>query len=202
MVKGIYHEKEKCIFEGIISLIKKGNNPYSIKVSDIAKEADVGKGTIYDYFKSKEEAISKAILYNISLLLNETFMKIDRENTFKGKFYGLLYVLWEETEKDGIMCKLLPGSQGFQDFYEYLSEYKDYVKDNWAQIMRINDTILKAGKDEGLIELMGEENRFYREMVMSGALGAFMQYLHTPPKGISLEEAMDASFKLLVKALN
>ncbi len=50
-------EKEEAIYSGIIALIKRGVNPYSIKVSDIALEANIGKGTIYDYFSSKEEAI-------------------------------------------------------------------------------------------------------------------------------------------------
>ena len=58
-------EKEIAIFDGVIKLIKSGIDPYLIKVQEIAAAANVGKGTIYDYFRTKEEAISKAILYNL-----------------------------------------------------------------------------------------------------------------------------------------
>jgi hypothetical protein len=50
MSEVLYSEKKIAIFNGIIELMEKGINPYSIKVSDIARAADVGKGTIYDYF--------------------------------------------------------------------------------------------------------------------------------------------------------
>ena len=69
-------QKEIAIFEGIIRLIKEGINPYTIKVSDIAKQADVGKGTLYEYFKTKEEAISKAILFYIGRGLEEAYQAV------------------------------------------------------------------------------------------------------------------------------
>ena len=41
-----YSEKEIAVFKGLINLMREGANPYSIKVSDIAKAASIGKGTV------------------------------------------------------------------------------------------------------------------------------------------------------------
>ena len=79
----LHSEKEIAIFKGIIALMEKGANPYSIKVSDIAKEADVGKGTIYDYFDSKEEAISQAILFNMKGEMESAYSRIKDKDSFK-----------------------------------------------------------------------------------------------------------------------
>lgn len=88
-----YTEKEIAIFNGLIDLIKNGYNPYTIKVSDIAKSADVGKGTIYDYFDSKEEAISKAILYYMEKEVQASYLRIVSKKTFKDKYYELLFII-------------------------------------------------------------------------------------------------------------
>lgn len=39
---------------------------YDAKIVDIAKEAGIGKGTVYEYFRSKEELYKKIIKYSIN----------------------------------------------------------------------------------------------------------------------------------------
>ena len=53
MIYRRFSEKEEAVFEGIMELLRNGNNPYKITVSEIAKSANIGKGTVYDYFSSK-----------------------------------------------------------------------------------------------------------------------------------------------------
>ncbi|MBN2693554.1 TetR/AcrR family transcriptional regulator [bacterium] len=52
--------KKKIIMKHAIKIFaEKGY--FQTKIIDIAKEAGIGKGTIYEYFRSKEEIISEAI---------------------------------------------------------------------------------------------------------------------------------------------
>ena len=60
-----YSKKEIDVFEGFSKLIELNIDISKIKVSDIAKEAKVGKGTVYEYFESKEEVIAKSIIYKL-----------------------------------------------------------------------------------------------------------------------------------------
>ncbi len=196
-------QKEKAILDGIIALIKQGNNPYTIKVSDIASQADVGKGTIYDYFKTKEEAISKAILHHIGLGLQQVLHEVENQDSFQNKYYAILRILAVQGKESKDQCKLFFSPLGdMQDFYEHLTKYKDYIETNRRFLMQIYEAIFQAGEKEGLILALGPQEDYYREMVLLGALAAFAHSLYRPRAHLPAKTAMEASYRLLVKALN
>lgn len=60
-------------------------------IDDIAEKAEFGKGTIYNYFSSKEEMFS-VILEEISISYLETVVKLDNRNQ---SFYDFVYSLSE-----------------------------------------------------------------------------------------------------------
>ena len=59
-----YSEKETAIFAGVMELMRRGEDLYAIKAADIAA-AGIGKGTLYNYFASKEEIILQTLIYNL-----------------------------------------------------------------------------------------------------------------------------------------
>jgi len=85
MENNTYTDKELAIFNGVIDLIKRGANIYSVTVSEIAKASGVGKGTIYEYFRTKEEVISKAILYNMKREVEHAIERVEQKNNFKDR---------------------------------------------------------------------------------------------------------------------
>lgn len=64
-----YSLKEIAVFEGLFQLAASGKSFSRMKVQDIATAAGIGKGTVYEYFDSKEEILSGAILFAIERLL-------------------------------------------------------------------------------------------------------------------------------------
>lgn len=202
----LYSEKKIAIFNGIIALMEKGINPYSIKVSDIAKAADVGKGTIYDYFTTKEEAISQAILYNINYQLDMVYSRIKKKDGFKKKFYEILHRIALYAENNISTIKTLLSFGGIQEFYEYLSDYKGDLCQHVVRINKIFQHLWETGINEGVIG-MGEDLKecpYYRNMAIGSAIIGFSQYLYQRElySDISIEDAMAAAYKLLIKALN
>ena len=47
-------EKELAIYQGVLRLLEQGADIHALKASDIAAAAGLGKGTLYNYFSSKE----------------------------------------------------------------------------------------------------------------------------------------------------
>ena len=120
MSHDIYSEKEIAVFKGIIALMEKGINPYSIKVSDIANAANIGKGTIYDYFTSKEEAISQAILFGIRNEIEIVYSRVKDKEGFKNKFYELLHIIAECIDSNIYIFRVLLSdgeSRNFMNIY-------------------------------------------------------------------------------------
>src|SRR5690554_967248 len=107
MIYRRFSEKEIAVFEGIMELLRNGNNPYKITVSEIAKSANIGKGTVYDYFNSKEEAISMALIYNIQKDMEMVKNLVIEENTFKDRYFKILDLIQENIENKYSTLSLL-----------------------------------------------------------------------------------------------
>lgn len=59
------------------------------KMEDIAKEASIGKGTIYGYFDSKEELFKEMVRYAMNEYKDGMGKVLRTERTLKGKMIGL-----------------------------------------------------------------------------------------------------------------
>ena len=195
-------QKEIAIFEGIIKLIKEGINPYTIKVSDIARQADVGKGTLYEYFKTKEEAISKAILFYIGRGLEEAYQAVKSQKSFQDKYFEILRILARQAQENKEQCKLMSPLGDLQDFYGHLADYQRDFRANQVWIKKIYEDIFQAGDNEDLISREALQDEDYREMALIGALAAFGHGLYRPLDNLEVDAAMAASYRLLVKALS
>ncbi len=197
----VYSEKQIAIFNAVIELMRDGINPYSIKVSDIAQVANIGKGTIYDYFDSKEEAISEAILYSISNEIDVVYSRVEGKNSFKEKFYELLYTIVENTTNNISTFNMLLSVGGIAKFYEYLLDDKYDLSKYVSMVNHTIEHILDAGIDEGIIRT--DESRYYQIMVVNSAIMGFSQHVRQKElyPQISNEEAMKLCYKSIVKIL-
>ena len=100
--------KEQLILEAALKLFKeKGFS--AVKINDIAKEAGVGKGTIYEYYSSKEELLLKACCSVCSKLdekVEAVFQTENIDNPVKIIYFSLTTVLTELLNKGAAENKL------------------------------------------------------------------------------------------------
>lgn len=199
-----YSEKEIAILNGMISLIKEGANPYRVKVSDIAVAAGVGKGTIYDYFKTKEEVMTKAMFYNINNEIELLSKRINGKNGFKEKYYEVLNIIVENLLNKFSTFNMLISAGRLPDFH--IEKLKDnceqYQYNHFTMIEDKMDDLLALGYKEGIIKEV--ESKYYQRMVIKSSLFVFGNYMtmRNIYKNTSMKDAMDYSYKLVIKALN
>jgi len=198
-----YSKKEISIFEGLIDLLGKGRNPYTIRVAEIAQAANIGKGTIYDYFSSKEEAISKAILYYMDRELKTAYCRLKSKDNFKDRFYELLLIVKDSFQGNLSIYNKLISTGRIKEFYVHLVDIEcEMIEllDNANKI--IVDDLIEMGTKEGLIRI--NENPYYMSMAVQGAISAFAYYIGKKDrfKKIEIQEAMDLTYKILLKTLN
>lgn len=107
MTPDIRKERETALYEAALRLIAKGVNPAAMKVQQIADEAGIGKGTVYEYFASKDEILQGMALYcfdteiaRIAVLIEmlQLFLRLGTfqlsdlfYNTVGGMIGGLMY---------------------------------------------------------------------------------------------------------------
>lgn len=109
-------EKKKQILEASIRIFaEKGLN--NTKIADIARAADIGKGTVYEYFSSKDEIFRASYWFFVGKVNEVLFQKLQHLSDPLEKLYAF-FSAWMD---------ILHG--------EYL-EYLEIVLDFWAEGMR------------------------------------------------------------------
>lgn len=197
-----YSQKEIDIFNGLIGLMKEGVNPYLIKVSDIARAANIGKGTIYDYFSSKEDVISKAIIYGIKEEVRLITKKVRTKENFKDRFYEILNIMENNFKKKLSILNILLSSGGIEKFYESLVNKENKISDFMVLINQEIKDLLDLGHKEGLIR--AGERPYYEISAVLGAISSFSNYFNHRYiyRDVSPQEAKDTAYEILIRSLN
>lgn len=102
-----YPEKECMIYKAVGQFIKDGKDISKLKISEIAERAGIGKGTVYEYFQSKEELISKAVYYLMFYSAKEVFLIMLSNGGFKEKFYQILDYMWSNRVDDSTIHSIV-----------------------------------------------------------------------------------------------
>lgn len=79
-----------------------GNKGFeATRMEDIAREADLAKGTLYLYFKSKDAIYKATVQQALAELRELTDQHVQQESTFSGKFAAFIRVriaFWDEQQ--------------------------------------------------------------------------------------------------------
>ncbi|NBG88568.1 TetR/AcrR family transcriptional regulator [Isachenkonia alkalipeptolytica] len=145
--------KQELIYEATLSLIEDNYQLTQIKVGDIAKKANIGKGTIYEYFDSKEEVISEAIAYMIKGWVQELEDILEENEGFEKSFRSILRNIFPMMEKKqqifmGFLM-LSKSSENSVDSLHKLMEKNN--EDIQKKLLHLYEKIVDKSLEEGII---------------------------------------------------
>lgn len=121
---------------------------YDVKIEDIAKNAGVGKGTVYTYFKSKEELLLKAIVNKTEENQKELLSIINSNDSFMVRFHALFRSMYLFFKIKG------PLIQQHMRICPKIATNKDERKmmmDKFKKGLEILSGFFKEGIDEGIL---------------------------------------------------
>lgn len=193
-------EKQRLLFDGVIKIMKTGSDIKSTTVAEIASAAGVGKGTVYEYFESKEQLIFGAIIYMFTRELTEYEQAIESGDTFENKIDMVLKRIQYNFEDKSSVLHLLFQTVRSKDMEEYLNEEERYkcIED---YIFNILDKLIQSGIDEGIIN--SADDRKYQRMVVVSSVVMFVNSICSKSSigNSSYETAKSNMLKLLTRAL-
>lgn len=167
--------KEVALYESVLSLIDEGAAIGSLKISQIAQRAGIGKGTTYEYFKSKEELIGKALFYNLHKKMENLLEELQKVQGFKNTLYTI-FTWMEQHLKDHPFVYQLISMNGIE--YRIPEEIRTALLDQTeiAQAFQANLRGLgEMAKEEGLISK--EVPQSLVNVTIAGTLISYMMFL-------------------------
>ena len=85
--------KVEAMYRAVLDLIREGKDISKIKVIDITSKAGIGKGTAYEYFRSREEIIANALIYYRESWKREIRKNIADIADFMGKMEYIFQII-------------------------------------------------------------------------------------------------------------
>lgn len=165
-----YAEKELLIFEAFKKIIIDNSNIESIKVSDIAKGAGVGKGTVYEYFKSKDEIIARSIIYNFKIEIKNTIETIKNVSSFKDQCDHLFHYSINSGKFIFPSLRILYNHVVPTELNSIILEDFEEILDLKSQLYNLLDLVINTGISENIIN-KDLDRDYQRYVLISSSMG-------------------------------
>ncbi len=163
--------KKKAILDTVLKFLTQSEHQKPLTISNIAKDLDIGKSTIYEYFDSKEAML----VDTLSMLIDEIITEIIHEDVIDQASF-------EESFKHHLK-QLFDNADKFETLQEYahhpdVSKLPKALKQN--MIAKMQDTtkdvkhylfkILDKGLNEGVIEPISDDKLAVIEGMIFGSM--------------------------------
>lgn len=197
-----FSQKEIAIFEGFQKLIESSVDINSIKVEDIAKSSNVGKGTIYSYFSSKEEVIAKSIMYTMINEIKSIVKKSEEKETFKDRCMISFEELFRLMTKKYRYFQIIISSESVNKICKVANE--NNIKEN---IKIFTESLIEKAIIDGINEGVINKNldKEYIKNVFFSVFAGFCLRVRLNIENITEEDIkkqIDISYEILIKSLS
>lgn len=143
--------KVRALYRAVLELLDEGADINNIKVSEITRKAGIGKGTAYDYFKSREEIIVGALFYDLEREMGTEQETLRQFDSFAAKMeYAFDWIERRFREQKSFMRVLRLTTQKTEISGSLLEEFKKR-KDFPCRPIRILGDLCREGKERGEI---------------------------------------------------
>jgi TetR/AcrR family fatty acid metabolism transcriptional regulator len=119
---------------------------YHSKVSEIAREAEVADGTIYLYFKNKDDLLISIFEENMDQILNLVRSEIEKEPNALAKLRKFVRLHMTLMEKNPRLAEVIQVE--LRQSSKFMKEYKN-VK--FLEYIQVIADVIEEGQREGLI---------------------------------------------------
>lgn len=152
------YPKAIAVYEAVLRLMKNKRDITAMTVSEIAREAGIGKGTTYDYFSSKEEIIAKSLIYGYRKLIDTALEQMKSCKTLKEKLYSLRDLADYSGNINSFVEMVEKLAKKWDKMQDYLVTAFAYDKIHILYVERlVNDLIDAARKEEFIGEGADED---------------------------------------------
>mgnify|MGYP001040330034 CR=1 FL=1 len=158
--------KVEALYKAVIELLLEGREIRKMKVSEITERAGIGKGTAYEYFKSREELLMDALNH----CHREWMVSIQSELSRCGGFMEKMSCLFELL--DDIMARLK--KEALEEICNIFFFYPIFRREGESgMIGRLYEIVREAKRGGELKEEFPDE---YIVLVLSGKLFDYITY--------------------------
>jgi TetR/AcrR family transcriptional regulator, fatty acid metabolism regulator protein len=186
-------DKYHLILEAAISVIAR-EGFFNSTVSKIARAAGVADGTIYLYFKNKNDILLHFFNYKTRLVFDEFRKEVDKGNDARTRLYNLIRAHLREFQKDRNMAFV------FQAEARQIRYFELHIKDITNMYFDLVGEIVLLGQQEGVFRRDMELN-LVKRFILGAVDEVINNWLHTADT-YDLESKADGLVELFLHGID
>jgi AcrR family transcriptional regulator len=193
------NEKRQLILNAVLDFLTKETKE-ELTLSNLAKSLDMGKSTLYEYFKSKDEMIKEAIMTmlneNVHYLLEDDSLE---SKSFKEAFHDHLIKSFELAKKNQMLQNVMDNI----DYYAMKKELKEEIMmiafKTYNQSKDYFIKIMGKGVSEGLFKETTDE---YLAMHLESLILGSIFMVSNPFVTVDEETYIESLYHNVIRLLN
>lgn len=184
-MKNLHVDKRQALLKAALTLFTE-HGFHGTPTSKIAKEAGVATGTLFHYFKTKEELINQLYLEIKKELTRDLSVGISDERTMRGKFHKmwLNFITWG-----------INSPEEFQFFMQFSSSpyISNLTREEAIQHLRFIRDLIEEGKRQEILKDMPTDLLFD---ITTGTAHVMTLHFLNNPKKFADEDYKEMAFRL------
>ena len=187
------NKKELIINAAIKLFAQKGF--YSATVADVAKEAGVADGTIYLYFKNKDDLLISLFETKMEEILKRFSSLLDTVQPADEKLRQFIHLYFEMIEEDRNLAEV------FQVELRQSSKFlKDYHNQNFIDFLNLIGDIIHQGQNDGMFKT--DISIHTMKLIIFGSLDELArQWILTDDQHENLKKTADETSIVLIRSI-
>ncbi|MDD3867420.1 MAG: TetR/AcrR family transcriptional regulator [Eubacteriales bacterium] len=203
--------REQQIFNAVARLVRDGRRPTDLRMAEIAEAAELGKGTLYEYFTSKGDLISRAIHHFLRIQLERLDALIRPDSRLRHIFDQILAEATETaTSQLPVIWSLLTSLDPAEPVNCSVRE-TEILQQLDQMVDRQIHRFMQIGIRQKLIS--DQNSPRYCRFVLSGVICAYVQargHLDGPmagrsaginPPAVDVSRLLDDAWTMLIRSL-
>ena len=168
MKNNVTNRKKEQIMESALLLFAK-HGYYEVCMDDVANNASVAKGTIYNYFESKEDLFNSIISFKLNNLINSVQRVCNKKGNVKQNIRNYIIHIYNFMLKNPEIFRMLKESENRNDIQNetniLITKVKNILKSILEKISRENTN------------LKNNDCQFYTDLIMGTIESSVMRMI-------------------------
>ena len=169
---------------------------YNSTIADVAKAAEVAEGTIYLYFKNKDDLLISIFEHSMEIFIQEVTKELERVDDPRGKLKTFLSLHLQLVQKNPDLAQVLQIE--LRQSSKFMKEYEGGKFSDYLNLVR---GILEEGQEKGVFR-KNLEPRILRRAIFGAVDELALEWLLMPKKKYSLEECAEQISDMVIRGIN
>ena len=165
-----YTSKQLQILEGVLTLLEEGVDLRTVRASQIAQRAGIGKSTLYEHFVSKEDILAKSIFLCVTRQFERFLAALEQAQSFEEACTRVMEMVAASAHEQRAAFLVLVSSLGGEQLAACKQEGRAFFAERAQQITEQMDDLLRRGQQEGALGPITDA-AYARHAMLSAFLG-------------------------------